>query len=83
MDKLEKIIDNIIGDVLVSSAGIAYLGPFTVSAVLCVNLVLAVYLHQILPVWGLVEQGDVVAQLVELAPVSPGFLLLSAQHRVG
>ena len=34
MDKLEQIIDNIIGDVLVSSASIAYLGPFTVSVAL-------------------------------------------------
>lgn len=32
VDKLEQIIDNIIGDVLISSANIAYLGPFTVSA---------------------------------------------------
>ncbi|ESO89348.1 hypothetical protein LOTGIDRAFT_210379 [Lottia gigantea] len=29
VDSLEKIVDNIVGDVLISSAYIAYLGPFT------------------------------------------------------
>ncbi|XP_050390512.1 dynein axonemal heavy chain 1 [Patella vulgata] len=29
VDRLEKIVDNIVGDVLISSAYIAYLGPFT------------------------------------------------------
>ena len=40
VEYLEKVIDNIVGDVLVSAGSIAYLGPFTVriSRSMCIHV---------------------------------------------
>ena len=38
VEKLSKVVDNIIGDVLISAGTVAYLGPFTVSTNILFNI---------------------------------------------